>query len=262
MNSPSAQNGLSERIQQAASLIYHAQYGVALTGAGISTPSGIPDFRSAGSGLWTRYLPMEVASLHAFHHHPERFFEWLRPLAGQMLNAKPNPAHKSLASLEEAHHLKAIITQNIDTLHQRAGSTRILEVHGTFETLSCLGCYQQIKATSKLIKEYMERGIIPRCEHCQRILKPDVVLFGEQLPFQIWKKAQKATRACDLMIVVGSSLTVSPVADLPAEALRRGANLIILNKMETYLDQKADIVIHQDVAKILPEITRSVLYDY
>jgi len=232
MLSSSSSLNVSGRIQQAAEIIRQSQYGVVLTGAGISTPSGIPDFRSAGSGLWTHFLPMEVASLDAFCHHPQRFFEWLRPLASHMLSAQPNPAHKSLARLEERGYLKTIITQNIDMLHQRAGSTHVLEVHGTFGTLSCLGCYQQIEITKEIQTAYLEKGIIPRCPSCGEILKPDVILFGEQLPASIWKEAKKAVDACDLLLVVGSSLTIAPAADLPIRATREGANLIILNKIQ------------------------------
>ena len=119
---------------------------VVFTGAGISTESGIPDFRSTGSGLWSRFLPMEIASLTAFRHHPERFFEWLRPLASHMWTAQPNPAHRALAELEIHGHLETVITQNIDMLHQRAGSRQVLQVHGSLGTLTCTGCYQQVPA--------------------------------------------------------------------------------------------------------------------
>ncbi len=251
---------VSGRIQQAADIIRQAQHGVVLTGAGISTPSGIPDFRSAGSGLWARFLPMEVASLTAFRHHPQRFFEWLRPLASHMLSAQPNPAHKSLARLEEAGYIKTIITQNIDMLHQRAGASHVLEVHGTFETLSCLGCYKQLENTPGILTAYIEKGIIPRCPSCGEILKPDVILFGEQLPSHTWKAAKKALDSCDLLLAIGSSLTVTPVADLPVRAIREGAKLIILNKVETHLDKLANVIIRRNVAEILPKITQRVLY--
>ncbi|MEA2007934.1 MAG: NAD-dependent deacylase [Chloroflexota bacterium] len=257
---PNSSSDILRRIKLAAELIRQAKHGVALTGAGISTPSGIPDFRSAGSGLWTRFLPMEVASLDAFRYHPQRFFEWLRPLASHMLSAQPNSAHKALVRLEEAGYLKTVVTQNIDTLHQRAGSSRVLEVHGTFATLSCLGCYQQTEITEEILTAYVERGIIPRCQNCGAILKPDVILFGEQLPARVWKEARKAVRNCDLLLVIGSSLMVTPIADLPLKAMQKNARLIILNKTETYLDEHANVVIHRDIAEILPKITQRVLY--
>ena len=245
-------------IQKAAFLIQHAKSAVALTGAGSSTPSGIPDFRSSGSGLWTRYLPMEVASLTTFRQNPARFYEWLRPLASHMLAAEPNAAHLALAQLEKQYLIKTVITQNIDGLHQRAGSVNVLEVHGTLNTLTCIGCYQQVSA-SKFIEPYIERGIIPLCEVCGNYLKPDVVLFEEQLPAQIWLKARRVTEACDLMIVAGTSLVVSPVAQLPEKAWKNGAKLIIINKSPTFMDEHADVLLQGDVADFIPAIATEVV---
>jgi NAD-dependent deacetylase len=245
--------------RKAATLIRKAQFAVALTGAGSSTPSGIPDFRSTGSGLWTRYLPMEVASLTAFRQNPERFFKWLRPLASHMLTAQPNAAHIALAELEKHHYLKSIITQNIDGLHQRAGSTNVLQVHGTLSTMTCIGCYQQVDAED-YVAPYLEQGVTPHCKTCGQYLKPDVVLFEEQLPAQIWLKARRTAEACDLMIVAGTSLVVSPVAQLPERAKKNGAQIIIINKTPTYMDQQAEVLFTGDVADIIPAITAEVLY--
>jgi NAD-dependent deacetylase len=253
-------NRLSASIQKAAGLIINAKFPVALTGAGSSTPSGIPDFRSRGSGLWTRYLPMEVASLTAFRQYPERFFEWLRPLASHMLTAQPNAAHIALAQLEKHNYLKTIITQNIDGLHQRAGATNVLQVHGTFSTLTCIHCYQQIDATPYLAP-YIEEGKIPYCDTCGSFLKPDVVLFEEQLPAKIWLKARRAAEACDLMIIAGTSLVVAPVAQLPDQAQKNGAQIIVVNKSPTYIDDRATVLLTGDIAEILPAITREVLHD-
>jgi len=250
---------LSVSFRKAATLIRQAQFAVALTGAGSSTPSGIPDFRSTGSGLWTRYLPMEIASLTAFRQNPERFFEWLRPLASHMLTAQPNAAHIALAELEKHHYLKSIITQNIDGLHQRAGSTNVLQVHGTLSTLTCIGCYQQVDAED-YVTPYLEQGITPICKICGQYLKPDVVLFEEQLPAQIWLKARRTAEACDLMIVAGTSLIVSPVAQLPERAIKNGAKIIIINKTPTYMDQHAEVLFTGDVADIIPAITAEVLH--
>lgn len=250
----------SKLITKASQLITNAQHGIALTGAGMSTSSGIPDFRSEGSGLWTRYNPLEVASLSAFRYHPERFFEWLRPLASHMLNAQPNSGHTSLAKLEKAGYLKTIITQNIDTLHQQAGSNNVLEVHGTFKTLTCTGCHQQIQANQGIMSQLIEKGIIPRCNECGKILKPNVVLFEEQLPAQVWNQARKAINSCDLMLVLGSSLTVTPVSNLPQEAYHHGAALIMINQTETHLDPQAEVVVHNNLATILPLITEKVIH--
>ena len=245
-------------IRRAAELLKACKYGVALTGAGISTPSGIPDFRSTGSGLWNRFDPFEVASLSAFRYHPERFFDWMRALALDIVQAEPNPAHIALAQLEAAGILRTIITQNIDGLHQRAGSRCVLEVHGTLYTLTCIGCYRQFDANS-FLQPYLTNGIIPRCPECDQILKPDVILFEEQLPLETWLKAQEACRNSDLILIAGSSLEVVPVAGLPMQALQNGAKLIIVNHMSTYLDVRADILFRQDVADILPCIFDTVM---
>lgn len=245
-------------IRDAAGLIKNSHHTVSLTGAGISTPSGIPDFRSPESGLWNRYEPMEVASLTSFRHHPEEFYRWLHPLAIRMHSAQPNPAHLAMATLQNAGYITVIITQNIDGLHQHAGSHDVLEVHGTLETMTCTNCYHQYPA-SKYIGDYINYCSIPYCEACGSILKPDVILYDEQLPFQTWTKAEAASRQCDLILVVGTSLEVMPSAQLPYLALEHGAHLIIVNHTETYLDTRADVVIHDDVADVLPRIADEVL---
>lgn len=249
-----------EGIRCSAEIIRGSKHAVALTGAGISTRSGIPDFRSTNSGLWSRYDPFEVASLTAFRYRPEKFYEWLRPLATGIHRALPNPAHFALADLERGGFLKAVITQNIDGLHQRAGSQAVHEVHGTMATLSCTRCFRQT-GSEDYIQPYLDQGILPRCKVCGGVLKPDVVLFGEQLPARTWLKAQEISKQCDLMIVAGSSLEVLPVAGLPMRALENGAHLIIINQSETYINVRADVVFHDDVADILPRIISEVIVD-
>jgi NAD-dependent deacetylase len=246
-------------IEDAAELVRKAKRAVVLTGAGISTPSGIPDFRSEGTGLWSREEPLEVASLHTFRTVPERFFEWFRPLAGQIFYANANAAHAALAQLEHTGYIKTIITQNIDGLHQKAGSTCVVETHGTMRTLTCTSCYQKFEADAYL-RSFIDQGRIPLCSQCNGILKPDVILFGEQLPHTAWVQAQRAARQCDLMLVAGSSLEVLPVAGLPIQSLDRGAHLIVVNNTPTYINVRADVVILKDVASILPEIAKRVLY--
>ncbi len=249
----------STAIEDAAELVRKAKRAVVLTGAGISTPSGIPDFRSEGTGLWSRDEPLEVASLTTFRTVPERFFEWFRPLAGQIFYAKPNAAHMALAQLEEAGHVKTIITQNIDALHQKAGSKCVVETHGTMRTLTCTNCYRIFEAELYL-QPFINEGKIPTCLQCNGILKPDVILFGEQLPHAAWVQAQRAARQCDLMLVAGSSLEVLPVAGLPMQALDRGAHLIIVNNTPTYVNVRADVIIMADVASTLPEIAKRALH--
>ena len=243
---------IDKLITRAARLLRQAAYTVALTGAGHSTPSGIPDFRSPESGLWTRVDPLAVASLFAFRVRPQDFYDWIRPLARVMLEAQPNPGHHALAQLEKAGLLKSVITQNIDGLHQRAGSLRVHEVHGHMREATCIHCYRVVPAES-LIEEFLEEGQVPRCT-CGGVMKPNVILFGEQLPLNALTAARQDTRACDLMLVIGSSLTVEPVSDLPLMALGHGAKLVIVNYQPTHLDERADVVIHADLADVMPRI--------
>ncbi|MEW5938282.1 MAG: NAD-dependent deacylase [Chloroflexota bacterium] len=246
-------------IDFAADLFRQARRAVALTGAGISTPSGIPDFRSEGTGLWSRDEPMEVASLSSFRVAPERFYAWFRPLAGRIVNADPNPAHLALADLERAGRLHATLTQNIDILHQKAGATCVVELHGTMATMSCTQCFQQVNSRNYILP-FLDCGEIPRCPNCGAVLKPDVILFGEQLPQKAWLEAQREARRCDLMVVAGSSLEVLPVAGLPMQAIERGAHLIIINNTPTYLNARADLVFSDDVARVLPAIAERVIH--
>jgi NAD-dependent deacetylase len=248
-----------ENIAYAAELLRKAKRAVALTGAGISTPSGIPDFRSEGSGLWSRDEPLEVASLNTFRTSPEKFFQWFRPLASQLFYAEPNAAHVALAELEKTGRIQRVITQNIDALHQKAGSQEVIEMHGTMNTLTCTGCFHQVES-QEYLKSYVEDGQLPYCPQCGALLKPDMILFGEQLPYTAWQIAQEASRTCDLMLVVGSSLEVLPVAGLPMQALDRGAHLVILNNSPTYLNVRADVVLNEDLAEIMPAITKQVLH--
>jgi NAD-dependent deacetylase len=245
-------------IDTVAELLRKAKRTVVLTGAGISTPSGIPDFRSEGTGLWSRDEPMEVASLSTFRTEPERFYIWFRPLASLIFNAKPNPAHIALAELEKAKRIHSIITQNIDALHQKAGAENVIEMHGTIRTLSCTQCFHKAEAQIYL-KAFVEQGELPRCSECGSLMKPDAILFGEQLPQQAWYDAQRDSRQCDLMLVAGSSLEVLPVAGLPMQAIDRGAHLVILNNTATYLNVRADVTIQEDVAEVIPAIAEQVL---
>lgn len=247
-------------IRCARDIIRGCKHGVVLTGAGISTPSGIPDFRSPDIGLWSKFDPMEVASLSAFRYDPVEFYKNLRGLTELVFSAYPNAAHTAIARLEQAGYIHTVITQNVDLLHQRAGSKNVLEVHGTFRTLTCVWCFTKV-SSEDYIGPYLQEGLVPTCPKCGHYLKPDLVLFGEQLPSQTWLKALQASRNCDLMIVAGSSLEVLPVAGLPMRALENGAHLILINFSQTYLDVRADVVFHQDVDTILPSLVDQVLAD-
>lgn len=246
----------SELVERAAELLRSARHPVALTGAGISTPSGIPDFRSPSSGLWEQADPMVVASIGGFRRDPQAFYDWLRPLLRQMTEAEPNPAHRTLAALEQAGRLRALITQNIDGLHQRAGSQRVLELHGHLRTATCMRCCRRTP-TEPLIGDLLASRDVPRCRDCGGVLKPDVILYGEMLPIDILQGAEAEAMACDVMLVVGSSLTVTPASLLPEAALRCGAHLLIVNRGGTDLDSAAEVVLHEDVAEALPAIVRA-----
>jgi len=249
---------ISVTLSRATDLIRNSHHTVVLTGAGVSTRSGIPDFRTPQVGLWTRFEPMEVASLTAFRHDPEKFYTWLLPLVKKMHAAQPNPAHLALARLQNAGYISVIVTQNIDGLHTKAGSKEVLEVHGTLNTMTCTNCYRTVPS-EQYANEYIEHCTIPYCRACGSVLKPDVILYDEQLPAKIWSKAEEACKKCELLIVAGTSLEVMPSAKLPLQALEHGAHLIIVNNAETFMDMRADVTIHADVAEILPRITDEVI---
>ncbi len=245
-------------IQQAAQLLRQATHVVALTGAGVSTPSGIPDFRSARSGLWNHVDPLAIASIWAFHDQPEIFYRWIRPIAQRLVAARPNPAHRALAELEQRGCLQAIVTQNVDSLHQLAGSQRVLEIHGHVRSATCLHCANQISA--EVLWSAVSRGQFPQaCPQCGGLLKPDVVLFGEPLPYQPLCEAQREALVCDVMLVIGTSLEVMPAADLPLLAKRRGARLILVNRDRTPYDAAMDVIIRADVAGALSQLALAVL---
>ncbi len=250
----------SAQIETASQILRDASYAIALTGAGISTPSGIPDFRSPGSGLWNQVNPMDVASIIAFRQHPEAFYNWVRPLSKKILDAKPNPAHYALAQLEAAGKLETIITQNIDGLHQAAMSKHVLEVHGHTRSATCVRCYKSFDA-EPIMRALMNGDAVPTCDVCGGPLKPDVILFGEQLPVHPLFEARHAAARADVILVVGSSLEVAPISELPLDALNHGAQLIIVNFQPTYLDSRAAVVIHNEVTEVLPEIARRVIAD-
>ena len=243
-------------LNEASKLWRNARRAVALTGAGISTPSGIPDFRSA-NGLWQSAEAMQAASIDGFTTQPERFFSWFRGLAETILAAEPNPAHLALAQLEATGPLQAIITQNIDLLHGRAGSSTVYEVHGHLRTATCQACGHQ-EAGEPLLRAFLENGNTPRCKLCSGAIKPDVILFGENLPAAPFAAARNAVRQCDLLLVAGSSLAVWPVNELPYLAKQVGARLIIVNREPTECDRLADLLVRQDVASFLPALAATV----
>jgi NAD-dependent deacetylase len=240
-------------IQNIADLLANARHAVVLTGAGFPTPSGIPDFRSQNTGLWSRSDPMEVASLTAFRFHPDKFFNWLHPLAQSIWQAHPNPGHYALAQLQQAGLVKAILTQNIDGLHQQAGSVDVCEVHGSLEELLCPACGRVFPAAAYR-DAFLQRKEFPTCPDCRRYLKPGIVLYEEMLPPDVWATAQWHAENADLFIVAGSSLEVGPVNYLPQIALEHRATAVVINLSETYLDPRAAIVLRADIAAAFPQI--------
>jgi len=248
---------MGKPLQQAIALLRMSSYCVALTGAGISTRSGIPDFRGDHSGLWRHTDPLSVASIWAFHDDSRQFYDWIRPVIVKASIARPNPAHCALAEMERAGCVKAVITQNIDSLHQRAGSRRVLEIHGHARTATCLDCHRTLAADA-LWAEIIAGRLPTPCPYCGGPLKPDVMLFGEPLPYDAISAAQHETLMCDLMLVIGTSLEVMPAADLPLLAKRRGAHVIVVNLSHTPLDDQMDVVIHADVVNTLQEFRRAL----
>lgn len=240
-------------IRQSAEIIQGSSKGIAFTGAGISTPSGIPDFRSHDSGLWQSVDAMAVASIWGFRQNPAGFFEWFYPLTELILAAKPNVAHKALAQLEAMGKLQAVITQNIDMLHTRAGNKTIYELHGHLREATCIHCFTEYPA-EPIIAQFLKDKQVPHCPKCGSVLKPNAILFGEQLPIQQLLASQEAARRSDMVIVVGSSLEVAPASDIPILGKRNGAKLIIINLEPTPLDSMADVVIHENAALALPAI--------
>lgn len=215
-----------------AALVREQQPCVVLTGAGVSTESGIPDFRSA-SGIWSEVDPFEVASLRAFRADPARVWGFYRERIALLRNAEPNAAHHAIAELERRGVVEAVITQNIDLLHSRAGSRDVVEVHGSIRSAQCPGCLWTDSAESVL--EQLETSTTPTCAHCGEVLKPGVVLFGELLPAAAIERATQLARGARLVLVVGSSLEVWPVAGLPLEARA----FAIVNRGPTALDDQA-----------------------
>jgi NAD-dependent deacetylase len=232
-----------------AELITARQPCVVLTGAGVSTESGIPDFRSP-TGIWAEVDPMEYASLRAFRADPEKVWSFYAKRVDMLTGAEPNDAHRALAELERLGLVAAIVTQNIDLLHTRAGSSDVVEVHGSIRTASCLEC----GAVHALDESMLP---VPRCD-CGAVLKPDVVFFGELLPRAAIDRAYELARSAALMLVVGSALEVYPVADLPLETLRAGGSLAIVNRGETSLDGKAELKIDGTAGETLSAVLAAV----
>jgi NAD-dependent deacetylase len=238
---------------QLAELIREADSVVALTGAGISVPSGIPDFRSPGTGLWENVDPMEVAHIDVFRRDPQRFWSFYGERFQTLEHKRPNRAHEALAELERAGMLDAVITQNIDQLHARAGTRELIEVHGTIAQCTCLSCRRRYALADVRDRQAADVGNVPRCD-CGEPLKPDVVLFGEYLPVDAMARAEELAAGAGLMLCIGSSLEVYPVAQLPAMTLAAGGRIAILTQGRTPLDSRASVRLGGDVVDELEAV--------
>ncbi|MGH2781505.1 MAG: SIR2 family NAD-dependent protein deacylase [Thermoleophilaceae bacterium] len=234
------------RAERLAQLLRNSEHAVVLTGAGVSVPSGIPDFRSPGSGLWENVDPMEVAHIDAWRRDPDRFWRFYGERFASLVDKEPNDAHLALAELERRGLIRAVITQNIDRLHRRAGTERLVEVHGSIERSVCLRCGGRVPL-ERLIDRLRDGGGAPECPACVVPLKPDVVLFGELLPEQAMADAQALALDSDLMVCVGSSLEVYPVAGLPAMTRGSGGRIALVTQGPTPYDGDADVKLDGDV---------------
>jgi NAD-dependent deacetylase len=236
----------STRAARVAELLREARRAVVLTGAGVSVPSGIPDFRSPGTGLWENVDPMEVAHIDAWRHDPDRFWSFYGRRFASLIDKRPNEAHLALAELERRGLVRGVITQNIDRLHRLAGTRRLVEVHGSIEWSVCPECRGKL-SLEQVVELLATADGAPECPACVAPLKPDVVLFGELLPERALAEAQELALEADLMLCVGSSLEVYPVAGLPAMTRGAGGRLALVTRGPTPYDGDAEVKLDGDV---------------
>jgi NAD-dependent deacetylase len=243
--------------ERLAELIRESRCTVALTGAGVSVPSGIPDFRTPETGLWANVDPMEVAHIDVFERDPARFWSYYRPRFQSLGDKRPNPAHEALAELEGRGLLEGVITQNIDRLHRAAGSRNVVEVHGSIETSSCRECDSSFDLEQ--VERLFDSEGVAFCSSCGGPVKPDVVLFGEMLPEDAISRARDLAVRAELMICVGSSLAVHPVAALPQLTLERGGRLAIVTKGATPYDAEAELRLDGEVEEELGAVLAALV---
>ncbi len=241
---------MNKNIKKAADILKKAKKAIALTGAGVSTESGIPDFRSKG-GLWSRFDPMEYGTISAFRKDPAKVWKMLEELIS-ITDAQPNPGHLVMAEFEEKNILKGIITQNIDLLHQKAGSKNVIEFHGSIDSLSCLDCGRQYPLSS-----LQKKQIPPSCTHCRSLLKPDVVFFDEQIPEEALLKSMELVRGADCLLVVGTSCQVIPASFFPTQVYDQGGKIIELN-LEPALGDMATVVLQGGFSKTMQLLAKQI----
>jgi NAD-dependent deacetylase len=249
---------MNSTITRAAEAIRNAKHVIALTGAGISTESGIPDFRSRG-GLWEKFDPGEYATIDAFHENPEKVWRMLFEMIDLVRNARPNPGHTALAELEKMKKLACVITQNIDNLHQEAGSANVVEYHGNVSRLECLQCGRMHGGGDIDVGTVVSSRVSPLCTKCGAVLKPTVVLFGEMIPREATVRSEEAARSADVVLVIGTSAVVYPAAGIPLIAKQNRAVIIEFNMEETGLTSYGtDIFIKGKTGDTLPELVRRI----
>ncbi len=239
--------------ERLAELLRSAERAVVLTGAGISVPSGIPDFRTPGKGLWEKVNPMEVAHIDVFRREPDRFWHFYGDRFASLKDVKPNRAHEVVAELEKRGLVRGVITQNIDRLHRAAGSRNVIEVHGSIEWCVCPECGGRV-GIDKIMDHLGDHAGAPECDACIAPLKPNVVLFGELLPEQAMADAYSLAAEADLMLCIGSSLEVYPVASLPGVTRESGGAIAIVTQGPTAYDREADVKLQGDVVAELDAV--------
>jgi NAD-dependent deacetylase len=249
-------SGPSAGVLALAELVRASECTVALTGAGVSVPSGIPDFRTPETGLWENADPMEVAHIDVFERDPARFWSYYRPRFHSLGDKRPNAAHEALAELERRGLLEGVITQNIDRLHRAAGSRNVVEVHGSIDTSTCRGC--GVAYGLEEVDALFDAAGVAKCASCEGLVKPDVVLFGEMLPEAAMRQAQELAARAELMLCVGSSLVVHPVAGLPGVTLACGGSLAIVTKSETPYDGDAVLRLEGEVDEELSAVVAAL----
>jgi len=242
---------MNDLITKAADIIIASNRTIALTGAGVSVESGIPDFRSS-QGLWAKFDPSEYATISAFRSNPEKIWTMLREMDELVSKAKPNKAHIGMGELEAMGYLECVITQNVDNLHQEGGSKNVIEYHGNSTTLSCLWCGKQYNREEKMHEN------LPRCV-CKKVLKPDVIFFGEAIPRMAMSRAFEMASSAQALLVVGTSALVSPANNIPAIAKQNGAKLIEINKEKTHLTRRlTDVFLQGSASEIISRLVEKI----
>jgi NAD-dependent deacetylase len=254
-------SGVSPEIAQLAQLVRDAGSVVALTGAGISVPSGIPDFRSPGTGTWQKVDPMKVAHIDSFRANPMRFWHFYGERFATLGGKRPNDAHHALVAMERSCMLDGVITQNVDMLHRKAGTAELIEVHGSIARCTCPDCGGSIPQLEVRARRLGDPDGIPRCEVCGGPLRPEVVLFGEPLSEEAMERARELCAAADLILCIGSSLEVQPVGSLPLITLQSGGAIALLTQGRTPLDRLAAVRLGGDIVDELQALTTALDID-